>query len=156
MKQHITPEDLNQLTQKGRVRLREWWKPNPSDESVIIYPDEDDYLVGKDDYLVRGVRAHDEYGDFDRENKIYDDEFLVYPLLSIGQCIQFLYDHDTRYRIEAFDTKQVQVSQLGHYGLSWYSRGDKGVSTGNLIKNELIDSLWEVVKQVLEQECKHI
>jgi hypothetical protein len=37
MKQHISAEDLQELTQEQKDRLREWWKPEIGD----MYVDED-------------------------------------------------------------------------------------------------------------------
>lgn len=31
MKQHISPEQLNELSEKGKERLRKWWKPQEGD-----------------------------------------------------------------------------------------------------------------------------
>lgn len=68
MKQHITPEQLNELSEKGRERLRKWWKP---DFDTITYYD------AKTDKKVKSEPL---------------TEHL--PLLSIGQMIEFLGDLD--------------------------------------------------------------
>ena len=64
MKQHITVQDLNDLSEKGKERLREWWdKKYKHRDAPHSYQSEDPYV---------GV----EYGE--------------QPILSIGQMIEFL------------------------------------------------------------------
>lgn len=35
MKQHITTEQLNELSEKGKGKLREWWKPKVGDLPLL-------------------------------------------------------------------------------------------------------------------------
>ena len=72
MKQHISPEQLEELSEKGNKKLRKWWKPKESDlysaclEGVVCEICDEVYGIEKAEY------------------KKCD------PLLSIGQMIEFL------------------------------------------------------------------
>ena len=70
MKQNITIEQLNELSEKGKKKLRKWWKPKEGDlfldtigEGQVVWCCEDDVEEGS------------------------------LPLLSIGQMIEFLDEH---------------------------------------------------------------
>lgn len=88
MKQHITVEQLNELSVAAKSNLREWSK----DKGYI-------------------------------------------PLPSIGQMIEFLGEH--------------QMVSINQYQDGWevYKKENK-----DPYHEELCDSLWEAVKQVLEKE----
>lgn len=66
MKQYITVKQLNELSEKGKKRLRKWWKPTQLDHICV----EKDILVGNP------------FKDLAKEYAL--------PLLSIGQLIEFL------------------------------------------------------------------
>jgi hypothetical protein len=84
MKQHITIDDLNQLTDKQKEKLREWWKPRAGDKL------DSGGIVSADAELpVVGIWVDDMWS---RDNKSF-------PLLSIGQMISFLYSHDYQFNI---------------------------------------------------------
>lgn len=81
MKRHIAPEDLNQLSEKARERLREWWKPRAGDLCWSHIGDTIKWGVnfsGSEMIVL-----------FDKNESHYKDN-LCLPLLSIGQMIQFL------------------------------------------------------------------
>lgn len=69
MKQHITPEQLNELSKEGKKKLRTWWKPQVGD----VYLSEDNTIE-----VI-----------FCCEDEIEEE---VLPLLSIGQMIEYLDD----------------------------------------------------------------
>jgi len=136
MKQHITPEQLMELTPEQQQRLREWWKPAVGDVIYIT-----DTILSVNDKLTMISCINNPFGKSGKENTIrlscggwcYKKECLI--VLSIGQCIEFLQDEETF----AIDRKneltesfwQVLVNQL------------------LLDNNELIDALWESIKEVL-------
>ena len=81
MKQTITAKQLNELSEKGKKKLRKWWKP-----------------TNRDIYFV-----HDEYEKEDGLNwntSIFEGEDLsdrvAFPALSIGEMIEFLGDDTDR------------------------------------------------------------
>ena len=77
MKQHITPEQLNELCKKGKKRLRKWyledWSPRGFDD--IWYDGET---------IEEWVAITEEELPLNREK--------VLPVLNIGQLIEFLDD----------------------------------------------------------------
>lgn len=114
MKQHISIENLNELTDEQKEKLREWWKAE--------------------------INSSMEKGVYSEETK------EILPLLSIGQCIQFLIencklDEGDPYPSLTFhkQTDEYCMSNLG-IGLFWEGRREG---------RELIDALWEAIKAVL-------
>ncbi len=103
MKQNITVDQLNELSDKGGERLREWWKEEPGD-----------------------ITHYDKY---------------LYPLLSIGRMIGFLNEH-------------IKFSSVEWEGIRGYWFGltiKNGKQRFYRKSNEICDSLWEAVKEVLEK-----
>lgn len=116
MKQHITTEDLNQLSEKGEKRLREWWKPEEGDAILISkgirYGDgygswAKDRTKENRTFYIGNISIGDGSGSEERykgdvkfpaflESEYLDDNTFEYPidkclpLLSIGQMIEFL------------------------------------------------------------------
>lgn len=135
MKQHITTEQLAELDDKGKAKLKEWWKPEYDDTQVLMYlPEQDGRIIG---------------GDWDQEINVYDMKSLeieltqklknyqgiMYPLPSIGQMIEFLNNCE----------ETIVIAKLGdkwriEYG--WDIQQD----------TELCDALWKVVKYILQNE----
>jgi hypothetical protein len=124
MKLHINQEQLNELSDKGKERLREWW------ENSDLYPELDDDFV-----------------------HLYIPEGNMYPLLSIGQMIEFLDEYskkdwkiDTNFHDDLINCKD-------HLGLHEYEvrwANDKGQIGFVSESNILSDALWKAVKEVLE------
>ena len=73
MKQHITIDQLNELTDKKKKKLAKWWKPAVGDYYVDSYFKDRELNIGALQGF-SGVLAKEPY----------------YPLLSIGQMIEFL------------------------------------------------------------------
>lgn len=128
MKKHITVEQLNELSDKGKRRLRKWWKPTFGDKiyyekkSIEYWFDNDDkYNMDNWKNLGWGI-AHKE-----PKPKQYKDHRL--PLLSIGQMIEFLRDSS-------------------YEGSSYFGANETDVQHQG---KELCDALWEAVKEVLEK-----
>ena len=87
MKQFITPKQLKTLTETEKNRLREWWKPKRADSVLtgwhkkaevgfIVYENATGYFVD----------ARISCGYLKKED--------ILPLLSIGQMIEFLDEHN--------------------------------------------------------------
>lgn len=135
MKQRITIEQLNELTDEQMKRLREWWYPN----NVRLY---DQYAIRyKYDDVMRFEPAI-YLGDYFRSEKpstIFDDVRVgeALPLLSIGQMIEFI--HFKRKRIS------IDTSEFG-----WEVVARTGDEASASIQEELCDALWETVKRIIE------
>lgn len=141
MKQHITIEDLNQLSSKAKGRLVNWWNPDFDDTQVMMYlPDQDDRVVS---------------GNWDQEIKVFNMDTLevvlmqklknyegaMYPLLSIGQMVEFLDEHG------AFKENHLWRGENG-----WVFGSFDDFSSERTI--ELCDALWTAVKKILEANDK--
>ena len=119
MKQHITPKQLNELSGKGKRRLWEWWKP---EKGNFCYPS----LKANSVKMCR----------FDEFNKRSGSRYN-YPLLSIGQMLEFL-EENTESQFSIFRRT-----------LDWKFIYE-GVDYGKIVGGELCDALWEAVKERLE------
>lgn len=124
MKQHISPEQLNELSENGTEKLRKWWKPDRGDwvyceinehEADIYGEPEEDFSCSIDAIM------HDSQG---KKNHL--------PLLSIGQMIEFLSDYG--------------AVNIRYVGKNW-----KVVHWKTYELSELCDALWKAVKEVLNE-----
>lgn len=122
MKQHITADQLNELSPKAKEKLREWWKPDISD--LLYRPDNPEGLQ--------------EIMGFIGEAPIKKE---CYPLLSIGQMIEFL-DENGRLWIE--QEEEIDEDIPKKYRVQ--SRQHEYWST------ELCDALWQACEEILEKE----
>lgn len=129
MKQNITVEQLNDLSDKGKEKLRAWWKPQEGDR--IIGPEGEFVATYHDDDCCGG-----DYCQYQREQcglfQWSSDKVL--PLISIGQMIEFLYEHHGNLwpRLGMFvfdDNKRIHC-----------------------MTNRLCDALYQACKEVLEKE----
>lgn len=116
MKQHISLSDLNQLSDKGKERLWEW------------------------DLKTKTIEAN-KFGAIYTQWRT--DENL--PLLSIGQLIQFLDEHEF---FVDFVLKQFHPQNCWVVRYMWFDKEKEFVA------EELCDSLWMAVKDILEKEDK--
>jgi len=152
MKQHISVKQLDELSKKGKDKLRRWWKPSVGEWFITKYPSL--YV----DYGETEVSAEDEspqlltgqpvdsgyYGWKLGENfpplEYKDDEVVLkraeevgkdaLPLLSIGQMIEFL---EEKHELEEDD-----------FGQTCIPNGEGKI-------NDICDSLWQAVKEILEK-----
>lgn len=111
MKQHITPKQLQELSEPAKARLRDWWKP-----------EQGDYYT---DGFFKAFMNYEIYHIFTAGSTPAPAPFL--PLLSIGQMIEFLDEHD----------ELLYCEEISHH-ITWEE------------DEELCDTLWEAVKTVLE------
>ena len=110
MKQRITPEQLQELTQEQREALREWWQPRFGDK--YLYCSKEIGIV------------NEEEEELAKSNEVQN---VVFPLLSIGQCIQLLAEKDLL-QLQSIFTK---------------------ICLGILPASDLINALFAAVKEVL-------
>lgn len=161
MKQHITVEQLNELSEKGKEKLRKWWKPEYGDYyayhrhtykgiwkySEHIYIDQMGY-----DIVDPTIGSDNEPGERD------------YPLLSIGQMIEFLDDDldsieyekmpDEYYGNLEYPRYEVSICNHEKHIICTECGKDKTGCYKFYSNIELCDALWEAVKEVLEGNDK--
>lgn len=130
MKQNLTIEQLNELSEKGREKLRKWWKPDNGD---VWKTDGGDFIFFDEkapecELQVMGIELSFTEGCLNAS----------LPLLSIGQMVEFL-EENSEHEFSIFrrivDWKIIYEGQ--HYG--------------KILGGELCDALWEGVKEVLER-----
>lgn len=123
MKQHITPEQLAELTPAQREALREWWRPAEGDMFYIKHG-----VTGVIHLLPICTPPIMWVGN-DPGYEFRKAESL--PLLSIGQCIEYLEDKRIDWPGELFFLKSpIGIVRKDYNG-------------------ELIDALWTEIKAVL-------
>ena len=127
MKQHITPEQLKELAPEQIEKLREWWKPQKGDKFLYGELGGLSWLA-----IVNVVQIDGAIEDTDGDD--YTEKGL--PLLSIGQMIEYLVEHEPRFGIDYKDELTESFWQL--------------LSGETLYQiDELADALWQAVKRVL-------
>jgi len=133
MQQHITIEQLNELSPKAKKKLQQWWKPQWED--VMYNPNNPE--MGEHQLISQWT--------VDLTHKAKEE---CYPLLSIGQCLEFLNDY--------INELTINVSEQRFYFVFSYKDKfnnlsiDKKRADGKL--GQFIILLWEAVKEVLESE----
>jgi len=135
---HITAEQLQELTEDQKERLRAWWKP-----------EEGDKFYGKDwrgRYCTEWcVYVNEEgevyrygYGDIDKMEDCL-------PLLSIGQMIELLAEEDPgSWSINCTTSGGWYITSNNLYGPKFYVTNNDGTDF-----IELCDALWQAVKEAL-------
>jgi len=121
MKQTITVEQFDELGNKQKQALRDWWKPRPGDHA---------YFDGRYKVMIEADSPF--VGTFDVN---------YYPILSIGQMIEFLMETNNYIQDSYIDDSyknKIQVGDYGVLGIGW--------------DGEICDTLWKTVKEVLEEK----
>lgn len=98
MKQHITVEDLQQLTEEQKQRLREWWNPQLGDlvydggkiQTLHVDLDTDWFIYSG---YENAIHSKDWNDDFNTPHIANEVKAGCLPLLSIGQMMQLIRDH---------------------------------------------------------------
>ena len=134
MKQRITVEQFGQLNEKEIDKLIKWWQPKPGDYCtalVMFSPKVEDFGIAF--YKYRNAAGY--YLDFHKPQVTgYFDKKEVYPLLSIGQMIEFLTDAKVC---------TLGGDYMGRLEIQFYQ-------TGTMYNDEeLVDALWIIVKEHL-------
>ena len=167
MKQHITPKQLNELNGEGVMALRKWWKPKEGD---WVTWDGKDFCLGYIGYqkeykfyfdlmdkrrtvdlviipeikisiLDEGLKVTDEFQTIKKLRLRGDLIHNAFPLLSIGQMVEFLEGKSTKEHYTALD---VVIFEQGVTG------------TVLLPEEKWCDALWEAVKELLNNTQKEI
>ncbi len=144
MRQHITVEQLWELTPEQQERLREWWEPKKGDWHYYI-------KINHTDIISSGFKLDIELYTNHKEDYL--------PLLSIGQCIELLHGRTLNgeiglYWSDKFSEWNVFIGgrldpkkEYSSYRLNPNKEYDG--SPSSVLENELIDALWQAVKEVL-------
>lgn len=134
MKQHITAEQLNELTEAQKERLREWWCPAEGDIFCNLEADPDETMVVTIEWmqLISPI--------VQKWEKVDMTELKLLPCLSIGQCIELLDEIDPK--------KLCHVMQYLFSPLYFYVEEEAG-EMKYLEPVEVIDALWQAVKECL-------
>lgn len=121
MKQHINSEQLDELSEESKKKLRKWWKPQEGD--IFIDPD----WTGEQ--ICNGVE-----GGYPLSGNEYTSKNKsILPLLSIGQMIEFLEEYPD-----------------DNLGVIFQNSGETKVGAIDIqFHGELCDALWETVKERL-------
>ena len=135
MKQRITPEQLQELTDEQKQHLRNCWEPRTVDVTYIENMNfEDRTLTGYDTVFVSAKKLHS----INYRPLEYTKEDCL-PLLNTGQMIEVL------------QNKIVYFNMTNMFA----GTGDKicwGIfkpKTFDMRADELCDALWHTVKRVL-------
>ena len=119
MKQYITPEQLQELSEEQKERLRSWWEPELYQHGVKFY------LESLDEGYLREIRN-------------------CLPLLSVGQCIELLEAKDPgSWSICCSKSGGWYITSSNLYAPKYY------IADGGKDFEEIIDALWQAVKEVL-------
>lgn len=137
MKQRITVEQLQELTDEQKERLREWWKPVAGDYFATPI------ATGSRKVIAHiAVAANGELRYFDNNGRAWN-KIEMLPLLAIGQMIELL-----------LDAGKLETASL----IINTSKNDTGVFDGwrdhedgicISRSSELCDALFAAVKAVL-------
>lgn len=131
MKQRITEEQLNELTEDEKEKLCDWWNPEESDWVLggRFGPNTICDVKNKTSEITICMECVD-----------YSTKNNYLPLFSIGQCIDFIKKHNFEFSIGFNDFGNFWVVQFAEKTIEnlKYFHGE-----------ELIDALWEAVKEGL-------
>lgn len=140
MKQHITPEQLQELSEEQKERLRRWWVVREGDRF---------FAKGKwEDIAGESAPGCVESYDFDGES--WDKKDCL-PLLSVGQCIELLeekYPNGISFHSDWGDCSEVWIVLV--QDTQGDDPPDSFIDRITITRDhELIDALWQAVKEVL-------
>lgn len=145
MKRRITIDQLNQLTCEQKVKLREWWMPKIGDAIILDSSDldiEDIDIVINIYSKIKGIRdTEDLITSYSYDADDYYSKKYCLPILDIGQMIELLKQYWEHVIIEFKDD---------YYGnFYWDLTLHERLFCKHIEKFELVDALWEAVKEAL-------
>lgn len=145
MKQRISVEDLQQLTEEQKERLREWWKPQEGDWFFGTHGGGRNHqYCGPEQYVWILSPYQVDSGVYGASLEESPPDEGALPLLSIGQLIELLDEKDCgRWEMRCSKAKCWHIASNNLY------EPDFVVTDNGHDFDELIDALWEAVKQVL-------
>jgi len=122
MKQHITIEQLNELSEEGKEKLEAWFKETYGYEIV-----KERALMAKDSCSLCG---------------------LPFYTMSIGQMIEFLEHHGLDWTLITNEAEEIS-DIIGQFVSDMNEKTNPFGLVVNRSKIELCDALWEAVKEQL-------
>lgn len=134
MKQHISTEQLNDLSEESKLKLRDWWTPQDGD----WYAWRNTRRQKISTFALVAFDSEYGWGDVEPNKKVKGKCPLTLPLLSIGQMIEFLDENNKNYLMEIISFPKGSDFCL--------------VEMVAPTAKELCDALWEAVKEVLKGE----
>ncbi len=138
MKQRINVEQLKQLTPQQQENLRKGWNPKEGDWWKPAAVDSEELLVNHQKECCVG--DHCGFGPLDEWFSGLKE--LCLPLLSVGQCIELLESEYPTLHINKHLPSGLQT---------WIEYDVFQQGLGSFRGKELIDALWEAVKEVLRK-----
>ena len=129
MKQRITVEQLHELSEEKKEKLRKWWNPQIGDFYIFKYEGE----YWHEPWFHNDQDGYHKFMNEDGEDPI--------PLLTIGQMIEILYEWANDFGIHYNDS-----GVCFYVYLSWTM--DTALPDRMWMNDELCDALWEAVKAV--------
>lgn len=163
MKQHITKEQLNDLSDVGKDKLHEWWIANQDYGEVYKIYHPTDLNNEKPSVSIMDLDIEncptivfDEHN-FAKLEYPQHENWQCLPLLSIGQMIEFLDEHRNT---GAFATEwTIKIHNKGRgERKGWDRKLSKDVwlifgegADVEITEYKLCDALWEAVKNVLSK-----
>lgn len=142
MKQHITAEDLQSLTDEQKERLREWWGPKDGDWFYGTHGGGRNYsYCGPEQYVWVLSPYEVDGGVYGASLSESPPDEGALPLLSIGQCIELLG------KIEVRGLMAVRRST----NMKWYYMAEFPLENIERFRDfpELADALWQAIKEAL-------
>jgi hypothetical protein len=135
MKRRIDIQQLNELTEEQKQKLREWWMPEEGDRITTNFKD------------AQILYDDGEYQGFSAENKTFinyipSKTHEMYPLLDIGQMIELL------------DCAMNKIEPMYNEGNATKEQESKlkliyQISGKMIFTPNLCDTLWKTIKNVL-------
>ncbi len=140
MKQFITIDQLNELTENQKNKLCQWsWIPEVGDKIAGYWLDENDNMTLQDFGFIKRITDN---GLIDNGWSIYWLTNNILPLLSIGQCISVLtiWCMYRSWRFLGIDLSNIFIIKL---------QKTNGEIVDIIGHTEIIDTLWEAIKIAL-------
>jgi hypothetical protein len=107
MKQNISIADLYELPWKLRDEIRDWWLERASKGDTIVYEGRRELTEYKDEYfLFLKPKMFMGFNSYPNTNNIY-------PLLNIGQCIEYLKEKTGLQLIDWGDEEPIDLLWRG-------------------------------------------
>jgi polyphosphate kinase len=143
MKQRITIEQLQELTEEQKNKLWDWWKPSTGDHVYPVDVDKDDfYCIYISNKKQSCVVLRDDIKEY---LKLTHKRI---PLLSIGQMIDLLCC-----KIKNTENSRLLMYQINllTWSIEALHKDDTRWGDAHILKSSdsLCDALWQAVKEVL-------
>jgi hypothetical protein len=142
MKQHITVDQVNELSPEAQDTLWKWWTPR--EEDAVLEGDGRMGWAHNHSWIEGWELAR-------KEGQAQPSKAGWFPQLSIGQMIEFLKEQtflDLEHR--CFFNKIFWSDLRDEWVVRFLSETGEGIVEFN-DTNELADALWDAVKAALEE-----